>query len=89
MQATSKYLKQTNSQKFTLQEILQDDSEFVDYIHKKIWHKVKSSPSWLQFKDANAQLQEVTTKLNNLDNKFDQLLITLNGGNEYANRTRH
>jgi len=86
---TSKYLKQTNSQKFTLQEILQDDSEFVNYVHKKIWHKVKSSPSWLQFKDANIQLQELAAKFNKLDAKLDQILINQNGGSNNADRTRH
>ena len=89
---TSNFKNKTNSEKFTLKEILQDDSEFVDYLHKKIWHKVKSSPSWLQFKDANIQLKDLATKSNNLERKLDELLIAINNGNggkEYAKRTRY
>ena len=68
------------NKKFSLEEVLQDSSEFTDFLAKKAWFKIKSSPSWKQFVNANNRLEDIENKLNSLDRKLDEVLITLNNG---------
>ncbi len=65
--------------KFTLAEVLQDSSEFTDFLSKKAWFKIKSSPNWKQFINANNRLEKIETKLSKLDDKLNKLII-MGGG---------
>lgn len=80
MKATSELINPTYSPKrFTLQEVLNDDREFLDYFSRRVWHRVKSSPNWEQWRNAGEQLEGLAKRLSSLEAKLDLILECLNG----------
>lgn len=69
-----------NNKRFSLEEVLADESEFTTFLAERTWHKVKSNPSWKQFVNANCRLETVENQLQRINAKLDDIAVKLNKG---------
>ena len=75
--------------KFTLEQILQNDEEWLNAISESTWARIRKNSRWKQLKDLNNRLERFEKRFTNIERQLNEVLITLNNGNggrEYANR---
>jgi hypothetical protein len=70
----------SENKRFSLTEVLNDDSDFIEFLSQRAWHKIKSSPSWRQFLNANNRLENLEQQLAKISAKLDGIAISLNRG---------
>lgn len=75
--------KDNVSNKFSLEQVLSEDSAWLKSISQKIWdNHIKASPNWRRLCDLNERVSGLESKISKMDSKLDLILqeIHLNGG---------
>lgn len=66
--------------KFSLNDVLEENPNWVKAISQKVWHDVRSNPKWAQLVNVNERLIVLEQRLSSMESKINLILINQNGG---------